>query len=228
VDWRGAAKGPSVAPAPGATLHQQLLDIRADVHALVPPEKMVPVTRAIDELQASGIAHRILPVGAKAPSFELPDQGGKIVRSDDLLTRGPLVINFYRGRWCPYCVAELEEWQRQLPRVEAAGVSLVAISPQKQQHTYFTADQHQLRYPVLSDAHNDVARKFGLVYRLPDYLEAHYRRIFVNLPNSNGDQSWELPLPATYVIHREGIVRYCFADADFTRRAEPSEVIAHF
>jgi peroxiredoxin len=226
MDWRGAAKGPAIEPAPGTPLREQLAEIRSNVSRYVQPEKMAPVERAIDELRSSGIAQRILPVGARAPQFELPDQRGIIIRSEDLLTRGPLIVNFFRGRWCPYCVAALEEWQRRLPQVESAGASIVAISPQKPQHTFFTADQHHLRYPVLSDAHNDVARQFGLVYRLPDYLQQHYSRIFVNLPNSNADQSWELPLAATYVIGRDGIVRYAWATADFRERAEPDDVLA--
>src|SRR5437588_53352 len=216
MDFRGTAKGGSAVPALEVSLRRRLAEIRANTRALVSPEHSAPVERAIAELQQSGIADRILPAGAAAPAFELPDQSVKTVRSVELLRSGPLIVIFYRGRWCPYCVATLEMWQQLLPRVQSASAQLVAISPQKQQHSFFTADQHQLRYPVLSDAGNQVARQFGLVYRLPDYLEQHYRRVFINLPNSNGDQSWELPMPATYIIGREGIVRFAFADPDFT------------
>jgi peroxiredoxin len=226
MDWRGAAKGPSAVPVVGTSLRDQLAEIQSNVSRFVPAEKMAPVERAVAELRASGMADRILPVGASAPRFALPDQSGNTVRSEELLVRGLLIVNFFRGRWCPYCVATLEEWQRQSSRVEAAGATVVAISPQKPQHTSFTAEQHHLRYSVLSDAHNDVARQFRLVYRVPEYLQQHYLRIFVNLPNSNGDQSWELPLPATYVIDQNGTIRWAWADADFRRRAEPEQVIA--
>jgi len=226
VDWRGAAKGESQAADVDIPLRQRLAEIRENTRALVSPEHSAPVERAVAELHQSGITARILPVGAIAPQCELPDQNGKLIRSAELVAAGPIIINFYRGRWCPYCVATLEMWQQLLPRVQAAGASIVAISPQKPQHTFFTADQHRLRYPVLSDAGNQIARKFGLAYRVPDYLEQHYRRVFINLPNSNGDQSWELPIPATYVIGRDSKVRYAFADADFTVRAEPQEVLA--
>jgi peroxiredoxin len=225
MDWRGAAKGESAIPAREISLQQRLAEIRQNTRALLSPEHLAPVDRAVAELRRSGIADRILPVGAAAPTFELPDQNGKIVRLAELLQSCPLIVIFYRGRWCPYCVATLEMWQQYLPRVEAAGARLVAISPQKPQHTFFTADQHHLRFPVLSDAGNQVARQFGLVYRLPDYLEEHYRRVFINLQNSNGDSNWELPIPATYVVGSNGVIKYAFADADFTDRAEPEEVL---
>jgi peroxiredoxin len=226
MDWRGAAKGESTVPAVEVSLRERLREIHERSRALIGAERMAPVDRAIAELEQSGLVDRILPVGAKAPEFALPDQNGKLISSAELRATGTRIINFYRGRWCPYCVATLEIWQQLLPRVREAGASLVAISPQKPQHTFFTADQHKLTYPVLSDAGNAVARQFGLVYRLPDYLQQHYSRVFINLPNSNGDQSWELPLPATYVVGQNGVVLYAKASADFTQRPEPEEVLA--
>lgn len=226
MEWRGAAKGGTDVAGTDVPLHVRLSKIRQDVETLLPPERMAPVERAIGELEASGIARQIMSLGAVAPEFELPDHSGKVVRAAELLAEGPLVVVFYRGRWCPYCVTTLETWNQWLPQIKAAGARLVAISPQKPQHTYFTADQHKLAFPVLSDPGNSVARKFGLVYRLPDYLEQHYRRIFINLPNSNGDQTWELPLSATYVIGQDGRVLYAHASADFRVRAEPADVLA--
>lgn len=226
MDWRGAAKGESAVAGIEVPLHDRLADIRQRVEALLPPDRMAPVEQAIAELRASRQQDRILPVGAPAPSFELPDQAGRLIRSADLLASGPLVILFFRGRWCPYDVTTLEAWNQWRPQLQATGGSLVAISPQKPQHTFFTADQHKLRFPVLSDAGNAVARQFGLVYRLPGYLEQHYRRVFINLPNSNGDQSWELPLAATYVVGSSGRVLLAHAEADFRLRAEPAEVIS--
>ena len=114
---------------------------------------------------------------------------------------------------------------RSLPQIQQAGASLVAISPQTPNHSGFTAEQHQLRFPVLSDPGNRVARQFGLAYRLPEELEQLYRAIFINLPHANGDPSWELPLPATYILERDGAVLYAFADADHMRRAEPTELM---
>src|SRR5215471_10580275 len=119
MDWRGAAKGGSAMPDVAIPLRLRLAEIRHNTRALLSPEHLAPVDRAVAELQQSGIASRILPIGAAAPGFELPDQNGRIVHSAELLQSGPLIVIFYRGRWCPYCVATLEMWQRFLPRVEA-------------------------------------------------------------------------------------------------------------
>ena len=112
-----------------------------------------------------------------------------------------------------------------LPQIEQAGASLVAISPQTVQQSFFMADQHKLRFPLLSDAGNQVARQFGLVYRVPDDQQAIYRRAFVNLPFANGDSSWELPIPATFIVDRDGTILYASADEDYTQRPEPQEIL---
>ncbi len=221
--WRGS--NPEVESPAYATLRARLEEIQVNTRKYVPAEKLAITDRAIEELRQSGLAQRALPVGARAPEFELADGDGKLFRSADALSRGRLIVSFYRGRWCPYCVAELESLQAVLPQVKEAGASLVAISPQTPKQSYFTADQHELRFPVLSDPGNRVARQFGLVYRLPQELEQLYRAIFINLPLANGDQSWELPLPATYVVERDGTVLYAFADPDHMRRAEPAELV---
>lgn len=221
--WRGS--NPEVDTPAYATLRARLEELQANTKQYVPAEKLAITERAIEELRCAGVAERALLAGAKTPEFELADGDGKVFRSTEALARGRLVISFYRGRWCPYCVAELESLRDVAPRIEAAGATLVAISPQTPKQSYFTADQHQLRFPVLSDPGNAVARQLGLVYRLPQELERLYRSIFINLPNSNGDQSWELPLPATYILERDGTVLYAFADADHMRRAEPAELV---
>jgi peroxiredoxin len=221
--WRGS--NPEVEAPAYATLRARLEEIQANTRKYVPAEKLAITERAIEELRRSELAESALLVGAKAPEFELADGDGKVFRSADALSRGRLIVSFYRGRWCPYCVAELESLQAALPQIQAAGASLVAISPQTPKHCGFTADQHELRFPVLADPGNRVARQFGLVYRLPQELEQLCRAIFINLPNSNGDQSWELPMPATYILERDGTVLYAFADADHMRRAEPAELL---
>ncbi|HXZ29348.1 MAG TPA: peroxiredoxin-like family protein, partial [Terriglobales bacterium] len=136
-----------------------------------------------------------------------------------------LVVAFYRGRWCPYCVAQLEALRDIAPEIQARGASLIAISPQTVQQSGFAAEQHELRFPVLSDASNRVARQFGVATSLPEYLQEHYKRVFINLPHCNGDTSWELPLPATFVLERDGRVLWRWADADFRRRAEPAAIL---
>jgi len=167
-----------------------------------------------------------LPVGAEAPEFTLKDSSGHTVRSADLLALGPLVIKFFRGRWCPYCMTELEVWRDLYGRLRELGALLVAIGPQIERQSDFMVGQHGLPFPVLSDPECKVAAQFGLVYTVPEYHQQYYRSILVNIPFVNGDQSWRLPLPATYVIGRDGRVLFAEAHADFRVRPEPEEVMA--
>jgi peroxiredoxin len=191
----------------------------------VPPETQAIHARAVAQLKEKHFAANILPVGAKAPRFDLPDHDGRIVRSSDLLAKGTLVLCFIRGRWCPFCVGQMEAMNLVLPQIEQAGATLVAVSPQTVKQAFFMHDQHKLRFPLLSDADNQVARKFGLTYRVPDAQEAVYRKAFVNLPFTNGDDSWELPIPATYIVDREGTIRYASANEDYTERPEPDDLV---
>jgi peroxiredoxin len=192
----------------------------------VPLETQAIHARVIAELKASGIAERALPVGAKAPEFELSDHDGKPVSSTERLANGRLVICFIRGRWDPFCCGQMEAMNLVLPQIVEAGAALVAVSPQTVKQSFFMADQHKLRFPLLSDSGNQVARQFGLVYRVPEYQQAVYRRAFINLPFANGDESWELPIPATYVIDRDRTVVYRSANADYMERPEPADVLS--
>jgi peroxiredoxin len=191
----------------------------------VPEETQAMHAAAVAELKARNLAAGVLRVGAQAPSFELPDHDGKIVRLAELLARGRLVICFIRGRWCPFCVGQMEAINLVLPQIEQVGSSLVAISPQTVKQSYFMHDQHKLRFPLLADAGNKLARQFGLTYRVPAAQEAVYRRAFVNLPFTNGDDSWELPIPATFVIDRNGTVVYAWANEDYSERPEPGHIV---
>ena len=206
-------------------LQDQLDELTAQLRALVPAERLATVDRAAEELVRSELAERALKPGDQAPGFELPDGDGMLWRSEDLLRGGPLAIVFYRGRWCAYCNTQLAALQEVHRRVAAAGASLIAISPQTQKHSYMTRDMHQLRFPVLSDAGNQVARKFGLAYRVPPELQATYESIMTKLPGYNGDQGWELPLAATYIVQPDGKISYARVDADWRHRPEPEELL---
>jgi peroxiredoxin len=191
----------------------------------VPAETQAIHARAVAELKQSSIAESVLGVGVKAPVFGLQGQNGKTVSSSEFLSRGRLVICFIRGRWCPFCVGQLEAMNLILPRIEQAGGTLVAISPQTVKQSFFMTDQHKLHFRLLSDPENRVARQFGLVYRIPDYQQSLYRQVFINLPFVNGDESWELPVPATYIVGRDGFVLYASAAADYTERPEPAQIL---
>ena len=208
------------------SLQDQLDEITANTRRLVQAERLAVGERAVEELFHSGIEERILPAGAAAPAFVLNDAAGKPVRSADLLALAPLVIKFFRGRWCPYCMTELEAWRELYGRLRECGALLVAISPQIERQSDFMIGQHMLPFPVLSDAGCRVAEQFGLAYSVPGYHREYYRSILVNIPFVNGDESWRLPIPATYVIDREGRVAYAEAHADFRVRPEPEEALA--
>lgn len=207
-------------------LQDQLDEITANTRKLVQAERMAVSERAVRDLFESRIEEKILPVGATAPEFTLNDASGRPVRSADLLALGPLVLNFFRGRWCPYCVTEMETWRDVYPRLREAGVLLAAISPQTSRQSDFMVGQHGLPFPVLADPGCAVAAQFGLAYTIPDYHRDYYRSILVNIPFVNGDDSWRLILPATYVLSQAGRVVYAQAYADFRVRPEPEEVLA--
>jgi peroxiredoxin len=207
------------------SLQQQLEALTDRLRALVPAERLAIVDRAIDQLKSSSAAEHGLSIGAQAPAFALPDGEGMLWRSRDLLQGGPLVVVFYRGRWCAYCNAQLAAMQQIHQDIAAKGASLVAISPQTQKHSYMTRDMHHLRFPVLSDLGNRVAREFGIVYRISPELQQMYESIMTKLPGYNGDQSWELPLAATYMIAPGGSITYARVEADWRKRSEPDEIL---
>jgi peroxiredoxin len=190
----------------------------------VPAETQAIHARSVAQLKQRALAANILLVGATIPEFQLHDHDGKDISSSDLLAKGRLVLCFIRGRWCPFCVAQMETMNLILPEIVQTGATLVAISPQTVQQSFFMRDQHKLRFPLLSDTGNNVARQFGLAYCVPDEQKAIYQRAFVNLPFVNGEDSWELPIPATYILDRDGAVLYVSANEDYTERPEPAEI----
>ncbi len=207
-------------------LQDQLDEITANTRQLVQADRLAIGERAIAELFETGIEERILPVGAIAPDFALQDSNGKLVRSADMLALGPLVVKFFRGRWCPYCMTELEAWRDLYGQIREHNALMVAIGPQSQRQSDFMAGQHGLPFPVLTDPANALAEQFGLVYTIPDYLREYYLSIMVNIPFVNGENSWRLPIPATYVLGKDRTVLFAEAHADFRVRPEPTEALA--
>jgi peroxiredoxin len=195
----------------------------------VPADVQAVHARAVADLKAQGLAAQalsIFKVGARSPSFELPDHNGKLVSSAHLLAKGRLVLLFIRGRWCPFCVGQMEAMNYITAEIEAAGASLVAVSPQTEKQAFFMHDQHKLAFPLLVDTHNQLARQFGLMYRVPEEQQGLYRSTFVNLPFANGDPSWELPIPATFVVDRDSTILFASANEDYTDRPEQLEILS--
>ncbi len=222
---------PAVAP-----LQPRLDQITQNTRKLVQPERLAQSEQMIADLFASGIEDRVLHVGAYAPAFSLPDAAtGRNVASSDLLALGPLIVSFFRGRWDPYCTTELETWRDLYPHVRSRGATLVAISPQSLRQSQFAVEQHRLPFPLLHDAGAELAYRFGIAYSVTPAMQRYFRSILINLPFIHGgknvmaapdDGAWHLPLPATFVIGRDGVLRFAEAHADFRVRPEPAEVLA--
>lgn len=219
---------------PMPSLQDKLDAITARTRDLVQADRLAVSERATAELFASGIEDRLLKVGSLAPSFTLPDAAtGKLIGSADLLALGPLVVNFFRGRWCPYCITELETWRDVLPELRRTGALLVAISPQTERQNNFTVEQHHLAFPLLTDRNAALADQFGITYTIPPEARAYFRSILVNIPFANSgesydkapDTAWRLPLPATFILRQDSTVAFAEAHADFRVRPEPNDVL---
>ncbi len=217
------------------SLQDQLDRITQNTRALVQPERLAVSEKMVADLFGTGIEGRILPVGAQAPSFTLEDaRTGKPVNSSDLLALGPLVINFFRGRWCPYCVTELETWRELLPQLRERGALFVAISPQTTRQNNFALQQHALTFPLLADPGAVVAEQFGLAYSVPAEYRRYYQSILINIPFNNAglnyqtatEASWRLLLPGVFVVAQDGSILFSEAHADFRVRPEPAEILA--
>ena len=212
------------------SLQAKLDAFKADFEAGKPPynapRAVIDIMhRATDELIASGAAGRALKAGDRMPAFTLNDPDGRPVSSAELLAKGPLIISFYRGVWCPYCNMELQALQAALADFRAAGASLVAISPQSAVNSRKSVRQNGLDFPILSDQRNDVAAAFGLRFELPDYLIELYKGFGNDLPAINGDDSWTLPMPARFVVGQDGIILYAEVNPDYTRRPDPQDML---
>ncbi len=207
------------------TLTQDLAHQRAHSNAMIPANAQSLMAQATDALRASGILDRVLTVGDRIPAIALPSATGQTISIPQLLAQGPVVISLYRGQWCPYCNLELRALQTILPEITAHGATLVAISPQTPDNSLSTTEKHELTYTVLSDVGNRVARSFGLVFEVSPELRPIYQGFGIDLPGHNGDESYELPIPATYVVAPDGAIAHAFIDIDYTQRLDPDDIV---
>ena len=191
---------------------------------LAPPAAVEALHRSTDELIASGAQDRALKTGDLAPEFILPDVDGNPVSSKALLAKGPLVVTFYRGVWCPYCNFDLSALEEARPEIESRGASLVAISEQTAPNSRKSQRQNGLGFPILGDRGGEIAAQFGVRWTLPDYLREVHKMLGADLTQFNGEDSWTLPMPARYVIAQDRTIAYAEVNADYTRRPEPSAV----
>jgi peroxiredoxin len=208
------------------SLQTELDALRAEFIRAAPPGRAELYDAKVEELQRIFPIEKALKTGNHAPDFSLPNPSGRPVSLAGLLRGGPAVVTFYRGGWCPYCNLQLRAYQQVLGEITALGAKLVAISPQLPDGSLSTAEMNKLSFDVLSDVGNHVARSFGLVYSLPDELRAALTSNNKALPGINGDDSWELPLPATYVIAPDRKIALAEIELDYRTRLEPDSIVA--
>src|SRR5271156_6058939 len=209
------------------SIKRALAEQKARVQARL-GEKFNVISGEAERIRGLGLLDRSLKAGQAAPGFTLPDAYGREVSLKTLLAKGPVVVSFYRGEWCPYCNIELHGLQEALPKIREFGATLIAISPEKPDHGIVATEKNKLTFPVLSDLGNKVARQFGIVFQVGQELREFSKNVFKNdLALRNGDQSYELPVPATFVIDKPGTVRFAHADVDYMLgRVEPEVVVA--
>jgi len=173
------------------------------------------------KVKYSGITKSAKQVGDTAPNFELKNAVGEVVSLQSYLKKGPVVLTWYRGGWCPYCNLTLQHMQRELSNFKLNGANLIALTPELPDNSMNTVEKNNLEFEVLSDVGNKVAKEYGIVFKLTDAIIKKYKG---KLEKYNGDDSNELPLAATYIINTNGEIVYAFLDADYRNRAEPSEL----
>jgi peroxiredoxin len=207
------------------SVKEQLEQAKAGFIAKVPAEAQAEIFRHIREQQQSNIAFG-LKEGDKAPNFTLANPLGEHVTLYDELAKGPVVLIFYRGSWCPFCNIQLRAYQRFLPEIRKYGGRLIAVSPQSPDHSLSQKEKEELTFQVLSDPNGRVAGKYNILFELPDYLQNTYKNTLKrDLAEFNNTDRWVLPVPATYIIDKEGIIRFAHVDPDFMKRMEPQDII---
>ncbi|GAA69071.1 MULTISPECIES: peroxiredoxin-like family protein [Pseudoalteromonas] len=194
--------------------------------AKLPADVLALMNTTNEELIAQHIKDNALQIGQKVENFSLANHNGENIELADLLKKGPVIISFYRGGWCPYCNLELKALNDYLPQFKTQNAQLVAISPQLPDETLSTAQKNDLEFDVLSDVSNKVAEQFGLLFTLDERIQALYTQFGIDFEHYYGDKSFKLPLPATYVINQEGVITYAFLNEDYTLRAEPTDIMA--
>jgi len=177
-------------------------------------------------LKETGVGQGALTAGDTCPEFMLANAEGRLVTSAELLARGPVILSFYRGKWCPYCVTELEALRDATSDIAAAGGNLVAVTAEDKGGALAAKRDRKLDFEILCDPENGLGLAFGLLFRVPPDFRDNYREIGVDFPLIYGNESWFLPVPATYVIERGGVIRHAYINPDFRERLEPDEIIA--
>ena len=207
------------------SLNEKINEYKNGFKEKVPQDIQTLMQQATETLSSSGITSKAPKNNERLAEFSLPNHQGTNVSLSTLLESGPVVVTFYRGGWCPYCNLELREYQKALPEIKALGATLVAITPELPDASLSTHEKNELAFEVLSDVNAEYAKSLGLVFALPEELRPIYLSFGINVEAHNGEDQFDLPLAATFVIKQDGTIASAFVEADYTLRQEPSEVI---
>lgn len=189
------------------------------------PEAQQTVAKSFEEIMGSEVGIKALKEGDTAINFNLPNAKGDQSQLSELLAQGPVVLNFYRGGWCPFCNLEFKSLHDILPQIKKLGATLIGISPELPDNSLDTIEKHKLQFEVLSDVGNKIADQYGLIMKVPEIIRPLYLDWGLDLPKFNGEDTWELPIPATYVINRNGKIVSAYVNKNYTERMEPGEII---
>ena len=179
-----------------------------------------------DFVSVDDAAKTALKAGDKMPAFVLPDARDQMVSSEDLLKKSNLVLVFYRGEWCPYCNLYLKRLQDRGKDIKANGGALVAVSVESPDDSLTVSEKNKLDFTVLSDNNLELARKFRIVYQIPQKTDKRYKEKGIDLVRDNGTEKPELPISATYIVNQEGEITFAFINPDYKKRLEPDDIIA--
>ena len=206
-------------------LKDEINKMQEEMLPQIPEDALKLLFGKTEELINSGIAERTLNEGDEIPQINLPNAVGKTINVNSMLKDGPVVISFYRGAWCPYCNLELKALQQALPEIKSLGARLIAISPNTPDNSISSIEKHGLEFEVLTDTGNKVAKEFRLVFNLAEELRPIYQQFNFDIPKYSGNESWDIPIPANYIVNTDGKIVHSFVNADYTQRMEPTEII---
>lgn len=207
-------------------LKEELVAFAQQMSENAPQEVLETMGAEIGKLAESGIMNTALKIGDKAPAFELKNSEGDTVSLNTLTEKGAVVISFNRGNWCPFCNIEFKHLQNTVNEIKNAGANLVVISPQLQEKSKELIDQNRLDYPILFDKGNEVSKKFGIVFTLAESLRPIHKAFEMDIPAHNGDESFTLPVPATFVINRNSEIVFASVNPNWMERTEAHEYLS--
>ena len=207
-------------------LKATLAKIQNEMAEQLPSEVLQAFGANLNELIEQKIDQKALTIGDQAPDISMLDTDGKEIKLYDLLKNAPVIINFFRGNWCPFCMAELADYQESIEQFKLPSEQFLFISPQMQTYSAELKAEKNFDLTLIADQHNEIAHQFGLVFALDDNVREIYKKIGADLSTINGDDSFELPIPATYVIAPSGKITYAFVETNYMMRAEPRDVLA--